>query len=491
MTRFKYVVASVVVLSAYHRLSDAEFIITSFHIHAQPRNGGPNSSEKKDRMRRPKGANTSNTTNKIYTGSYDVGEFCRYCTYSDALLCEDRVQYMMKKYKLSEAQAKNQTDMLDRCTTPPIHRKVYAEEDEPYMVLHVGPHKTGTTAMQAFIYDLIYANDTIITRDNFRVPSYEELPGVFAKEGVGLNLPHCALEDYKKSGGQENIGMCYRMRKEFPKFTVDAWNKSQNVLIVAEDFDRKEIDFNRLRFFLRPYNKARIVTTYRRLHDWLPSWYNQIMDHYTLKYAAGDEKYPSFVEWLGTNFDEFLLAHSIEVAKRFDKYDFVESVDILNMHDMSDLIEHFFCDHLQAESTCQALKDGAVPSKSNVGKDHDYERLVIKASLQGRLLHKAFKPIQIDRTTRRLKEKIEAKNMSLPLMCPPKDLIDKILATELDQERTYFPEWFKKQGGEEGVTESFRAAVKKKFCSFDDGRIFQFGILDDIFKEINPNVQWD
>ncbi|KAL7524031.1 hypothetical protein ACHAXR_001253, partial [Thalassiosira sp. AJA248-18] len=344
----------------------------------------------------------------------------------------------------------------------------------------------GTTALQAFIYDLIYANDTIFSRDNLRVPSYDELPGGFAKEGVGLNLPHCSLERYKRSGGQNNIGMCSRMREEFPKFVMDAYNKSENILIVAEDFDRKEIDVQRLRFYLYPYKKVKVVVTYRRLHDWLPSWYNQIMDHYTLIYAKGEEHYPSFVEWLNTSYDEFLLAHAIEVGDRFRSYDFVESVDILNMHNVSNLIEYFFCNHLDAKASCQAIKDGFAPSKSNIGSDHEYERLVIEANLGGKVSGKLDRPVKIDRATRNLKQRVEASNGhgTLPRICPNQTLFEQIFQMEMKQEKKYFPQWHESQGGEDGLRQLFKAAWKKKFCSFDVVRIFESGVLDSIFKEM-------
>ena len=108
----------------------------------------------------------------------------------------------MSRYKCTENEAKQNQDVLSRCTTPYIATK--KSYDEPSVIIHAGPHKTGTTALQAFIYDLVYRNETIFLSDNIRVPSYDELPGVFGKEGVMLNLPHCSLDDYKNSGGQMN-----------------------------------------------------------------------------------------------------------------------------------------------------------------------------------------------------------------------------------------------------------------------------------------------
>lgn len=430
----------------------------------------------------------SNST-KIQTGDYIPGEFCPYCIFTEEALCIERVHYMMGRYKIKEEIAKKNQLVLSKCVSPWMPHNIYAEEDEPSVILHVGPHKTGTTALQAFIYDMLFVNATMFTEDNLRIPTYDELPGVFGKEGVGLNLPHCMLDKYKASGGGLLSSMCHRMRVAFPKFMFDAYNKSQNVLIVAEDFDRAEIDYHRLRFYLRPYKKVKIVVMYRRLQDWLPSFYNQIVDHYTLIYGAGEEKYPSFVQWVEGKYDNFLAVHAMAVANRFRKYDYIESVEFLNMHEVvkkSNLVEYFFCDHLQTKSTCQAIKDGAKTSKSNIGTDHDYERLAIKAALDKKLPADMTRPVNIDRLTNKLKAKVEENNLhdKLQRECPNQDLLDQILQTEIEQEQSTFPEWFESQGGEEKLRQSFEVAVKKKFCSFDTDKIFESGMLDPIFAEM-------
>ena len=82
---------------------------------------------------------------KIKTDSYNVGQFCPHCGFSDDILCNKRVEYMVQKYKTSEEEAMKSEDILTRCKTPRIGHKVYAKEDEPSVILHAGPHKTGTT----------------------------------------------------------------------------------------------------------------------------------------------------------------------------------------------------------------------------------------------------------------------------------------------------------------------------------------------------------
>ena len=112
-------------------------------------------------------------------------------------------------------------------------------------------------------------------------------------------------------------------------------------------------------------------------------------------------------------------------------------------------------------------------------------RLAISANLQGKLTSNFHRPNNIIRAVRKLKQKVEEKDLPLPRICPNKSVLDKILHKELEHERNYFPEWFESQGGEEGVKKSFDAAVKKKLCSLDIDTISKEGIMDNIYKEIS------
>jgi len=452
------------------------------------------------------------TSQKIKTesASYIPGQFCHQCLYDKETTCGERVKLMTRGRQKSKgeaiaaviknAQAKRK-GLTATCLTP-LH-KVFRKEDEPTMILHVGPHKTGTTALQSLLYDLVYEtnNGTTLLEDNLRVPTYDELPGLFGKvvvptsenifgaggrEGVGLNLPHCSLRNYKESGGSMSKKMCGPMRMAFPIFVHDAYDKSQSILIVAEDFDRiDELDVHRLRYYLQPYKRIQIVVNYRRLHDWLPSWYNQIVDSYMTIYAQGKQKYPNFVEWMEKNYDKFLESHAISVALRYASYDFVESVHLINMHNVSEknnLVEHFFCDVLQAKAVCRAIEAGATPSKSNVGTDHEYEQLAIMAKLAGKLTRDMTKPQLLHKSAVLLQKKIEETNTTTlpPRICPSNALLEKIFQKELEHEKMYFHDWHESHGGEHALKQSFDRVVMDKFCSLDVNEIISSGLLDDL-----------
>lgn len=421
---------------------------------------------------------------KLRTTGFAPGQFCSFCQWNKESMCAGRLGFVMNKYQMNETAAK--ASLRDRCTTPIIPHNVYAEDDEPSIILQVGPHKTGTTALQSFIYNMAKERNTVLLEDNLRIPLEHELPGAFGKEGVGLNLPHCSINRHKRDGGQMSEAMCGLMREIFPQFVVDAYNKSQNILLVAEDFDRPEINFNRLHFFLQPYKKIKVISTYRRMHDWLPSWYNQIVDHYKVEYANGNGTYPSMLDWLEEKYNRFLLSHGVTLAERFKSYEFIESVHLINMHDMGDsLVETFFCDILQAKATCNAIKDGARPSKSNIGTDHEFQRLAIAAKRAGIIPTSSLdKKIKIRWVSKFLMDQVEQTNTRLPRLCPSSEMMQMIFAQELEHERKYFPKWFESQGGEVALRKSFEKAVQKKFCVFDVEKIFDAGIMDDIFKQV-------
>jgi len=286
-----------------------------------------------------------------------------------------------------------------------------------------------------------------------------------------------------------NVAMCNKLRfGPLPQWLEDNYNKSRNIIIVAEDFDRRTIDYQRLQYYLRPYKRIRVVVGYRRQHDWLPSWYNQIVDLYTMKYVRGEAKYPSFVEWIDERYEEFRQVHAIEVATRFRNSGKFESVDILNMHDDVSLLENLFCNYVPgANATCKGVKDGAKPTKPNIGRAHEYERLATKAHLRGKLpkYHSAVAPKVAEQIKNMAVERgIFKDGDDYPKICPNQTFLDGLLQTEMEQERKYFPEWYERQGGDEGLKKAFEKS-KYKLCSMDDEKVWRSKEFFPIFEELS------
>ncbi len=73
------------------------------------------------------------------------------------------------------------------------------QSKEPYVLLHIGPHKTGTTTLQNFLVSAHSKELPFLKADNLVIPSEEDLPGTFHKMPM-LNFAHCMLKNYKKDG---------------------------------------------------------------------------------------------------------------------------------------------------------------------------------------------------------------------------------------------------------------------------------------------------
>ena len=191
-------------------------------------------------------------------------EFCGHCNFNPRNSCNERLQYLMDRYKTPEDEAKE--SLMSTCGID--------YDTEPYVLLHAGPHKTGTTSIQSFLYTSLFNNATYLQQDKFAIPTFDDLPGIFGGDGPMLNFAHCMLKDFAKDGGQMNVGMCNKLRGDkspFPKFLQKHYNQSHHVLLVAEDLDRLTIDHGRIQYYLQPYRRFKVVVTYRRMHDWLVS----------------------------------------------------------------------------------------------------------------------------------------------------------------------------------------------------------------------------
>mmetsp|Transcript_4478 Transcript_4478/g.9813 ORF Transcript_4478/g.9813 Transcript_4478/m.9813 type:complete len:507 (+) Transcript_4478:365-1885(+) len=456
-------------------------------VHQSFFNGNPTKNGRRIASQSSSGKNTTNKLNNKPSANTAANnamnntkniEFCGTCYHDLTYTCNERLKYIMSKYKMTELEAKQ--DLMSTCGVD--------YSTEPFVLIHAGPHKTGTTSIQSFIYHSLWQNKTFLREDNYAVPDAEILPGIFGDVGPGLNLAHCMLSDYRKDGGQMNVAFCNKLRfGPLPHWLEDNYNKSRNIIIVAEDFDRRTINQRRLQYYLRPYKRLRVVVGYRRQHDWLPSWYNQIVDLYTTQYIRGEAKYPSFVEWIDKRYEEFRQVHAIEVATRFRNSGKFESVDILNMHDDVGLMENLFCNYVPgATATCKVIKDGANPAKPNIGRAHEYERLATMAYLHGKLpkYHSAIAAMAEQIKNMAVERGIFKDGDDYPKICLNQTFLDGLLQTEMEQEREYFPEWYERQGGDEGLKKAFEKS-KYKLCSMDVEKVWRSKEFFPIFAELS------
>lgn len=77
-----------------------------------------------------------------YNVTDPTNTFCPHCDYHKDITCDQRVAFLMKRYKIDESEARNNDAVKERCNyPPPVWLPTFAGEDEPAVILHIGPHK--------------------------------------------------------------------------------------------------------------------------------------------------------------------------------------------------------------------------------------------------------------------------------------------------------------------------------------------------------------
>ena len=104
----------------------------------------------------------------------------------------------------------------------------------PQVILHVGPHKTATTSLQSFIKEP-QAIETL-AKDNVSMPGLKAFPG------TNRNFPEFNYVTCIKRGMKEGSFCRTELLPAMSNYLNQTYTKSKDVLIVAEDFDRPEID---------------------------------------------------------------------------------------------------------------------------------------------------------------------------------------------------------------------------------------------------------
>lgn len=197
---------------------------------------------------------------------------------------------------------------------------------------------------------------------------------------------------------------------------ADASKKHQNLLLSDENLDER---FTQTLAEVIDESKfhIKVVVVYRRIHEWLVSWYNQInkstnkdadgnflkdengqpiREKHHLWPAEGGVHVPSFTTWyrefvreLGPSSDLVNQHPSIHFMNVWKKV-YPDNIAIYNMHQDGDLVTNFMCQMMpEAKKSCEALQEGLdLPLKNpSVKIEHDiiavaaYERGLIETSV--------------------------------------------------------------------------------------------------------------
>lgn len=354
----------------------------------------------------------------------------------------------------------------------PLEVETYKE----HLVLHLGPQKTGSTTLQTAWY-MPQGLSQDLQKDNYRYAFINPHAGYF----------NCEISEYGAYVDCEPSPMLRTLIRS-------AKTSGQNLLLSDENLDAR---------FIHPLNTAidrqhwhvTVIVVYRRIHEWLVSWYNQInkttnrdihgnvlFDDYGVPYRMdhkwwpdqGGSEIPSFSEWYKTftkYFDRSNLVsrhRSIELVNAYRPV--FDEVVVHNMHQEGDLVTNFMCDSLpSAPNCCERLKKGAlVIPRENASINLDHDIIAVEARKRG-LLQKSLSRSEVHDAVARF---VQRTGQKVPRKCDH-EMIEEIRGWLLGSEQQMFSdEWTGEKTSD--LSNLFDEFVEKgKLCDVDLNKVFE------------------
>ena len=359
----------------------------------------------------------------------------------------------LNESKIAHAHS-NHTNFLQSDTSVKPQAK-----DEGIVILHVGPHKTGTTFLQQQLVDL---SPTLLT-DGYGTPG-GIIFGKFRGGQSTANVANC-LDDKKNL--QPN---CSKTFASFESFLNVSFYNNKSVVLSAEDFDNPGLDRHRLlNFFCGRWNSIVIVVTYRRLYEWCHSLHFQL-------HRRSTSEFKGFSDWIATSGGNCSRLSGSLVRNRYqaligDRNENI-SVSVLNSHSSLPLEEALFCQEIpHANVTCSLLMSNEKPLlPANVGHSLEFRRLAIAAKKVG-VVGPEFSVDELTMQIERNKNAIDfgESRYNNPIWhCLGNDEEEELFQASLKEEVTMVPVWFEEEGGKDSLRRDYKDFVfKGNLCSLN------------------------
>ncbi|OEU23091.1 hypothetical protein FRACYDRAFT_233257 [Fragilariopsis cylindrus CCMP1102] len=308
--------------------------------------------------------------------------------------------------------------------------KTIRRDELPTFVLHVGPQKSGTTAIQKELHAphmkqlLRQDNFTVIDDDIIRKKHLNFL--TTTSNGTIFEFPKDfvkVVEKQRKVPGQNIFGSSEFLRVPNDR-QCQAWN---NMFMSPVDDEIDKSDGQKW--------NLHVVITYRRLHSYLPSGWNQKyklfrinrrpvhLHHQNWPGVKGDYRIPSFDEWFVEKY--YGQSHHLHLAQvRYSAWKKCsDEIIIVNIHDLN---VHGVDSDLTTNFVCKALKGATL---------HAYENELIGVDPKHAIDNALYRR---DHVTLKVQEHADSNGIALPMKCPNSTVLDFIYDWSLKSEQWAF-----------------------------------------------------
>jgi hypothetical protein len=279
----------------------------------------------------------------------------------------------------------------------------------------------------------------------------------------------------------------------------------ENGIYVFEGLDRAtQRHIEAVGRFLKDFH-VKVILNYRKLYEWLPSFYSELV-------RIRDRKLYHFPETRFSNESDILpfsledrgifteMVHEFErhkkhpsqiVRERFQKV--FPDISVINIHDYpneNDYRSHIFCDILNANATCDAYRSGKIKcchGNNNPAFKYPYDMIVMAAFRQGILSSRVPRTLAFDAVEALQEYRLGLTQNDYPMICMPETDLNRIFELSLIAEKSILGEF---EGQYEKHWEGFQKYVaKKKFCHIDTDKVLEDERLRRFLTVVNEKCQ--
>lgn len=404
------------------------------------------------------------------------------------LLAATIYQYCRFYYYMEHSSS---TGMQNHITGAQTQTKVHVQEknDKPLFILHVGPAKTATTAIQCHLGTHL----TELEQDNIHYIGHFYPPGYC---GVRSSDPSNDRKPVSKFVRDEMFRSCIkcvdesdcnctRVWDQFDDLIKPAYAKNQTVMMSDEMFSQYLRPGETMDALVRHLGKwnVRVLYTYRRFYQIFPSSYAQQFDPDTDRLKEwpdhGGVTIPSISEYYFTGYN-----HRHEGLRQIvDQWEtaFPGSVQIANMNtaDERGFINHFVCEHIpEASRLCRVGSDKTARSAGEksaskggntaVDKTHpDWDRISMEAYRRGWIDSARIARRDASQAVKKYTQSIGLLTMKdFDMECISPEAQEALWNDSLSWEQELMPELLAMEKEQEELKLDFEKQAKK-FCSVD------------------------
>ena len=371
-------------------------------------------------------------------------------------------------------------------------------------VVHVGPHKTGTTTIQT--YSKLIANELL--QDNYEMPWMRIYNQTHDIKDHWPNQAHVATCFITTPTNGEKLA--FPCREDFLQAGQEIAQQHHSLLITAETLDLLDLyahDLNEVQMlsqYLSPWQNVTIVVSYRRYYEWLISYHNELSKKVkfdVFRANATEKLRPSILDFLSNSniniMDKYASQqHAFPVAKRFQRY--FQNVVIMNLHDRSqgsqDFSKLFYCNVIpHAPRACQAVQNiiQKMSLKSNKSTPLEYQDMAYVAHHRGMIDIQSEEQmnIVIDQIRDHHEKTLNKSSAEFQRNCPSKTVLENLLQTSMQAERELLPHFFASHDGEKELKRSFEVSSRTSLCEVDIAATLKSPNWKEFFHSLHFNKQ--